>query len=142
MSAQKIIMNFVPPSYDDIITLGQGILDDLPEELDDIIGDVALTIEDLADEILEDELDLDDAFELLILFKHEKEISPGVERKQEENNGTLTVFRRPVLDEWCESGEDLAILLRHLIIEELGRVFDFEDDDIEDMTQRHHQGLL
>ena len=142
MGARKVIMNFIPPSYDDLETIAQDIIDDLPEEIASVNGDIVLEIEDLVDETMEHALDLDDAYDLLLHFKHEKDIAPGIERKQSDNNGTLILFRRPILDEWCDSGEDLSVLIRQLIIEELGRVYDFSDDEIEDMVNRHHQGML
>ena len=43
---------------------------------------------------------------------------------------------------WCETQEDLQSLIRQVMIEELGRHFEFSDEDIEDMTERHYQGML
>ena len=88
------------------------------------------------------ELDLDDPFDLLILYKSGKEISPGVVRKTANDDDVLILFRRPILDLWCESGEDLSLLVRTAMVEELGRHFEFSDDDIEEMSERHYQGML
>jgi predicted Zn-dependent protease with MMP-like domain len=46
------------------------------------------------------------------------------------------------LDMWCESGEDLAAVLRQVMIEEIGKGFDFSEDDIDEMNARHYQGAL
>ena len=140
---QKIIMNFtVPPSPDDLEAIAQDVLANLPEELLEFCDGLALQIEDIADEALEDELDLDDPFELVALFRSGKQISPGVESKVANDDDILILFRRAILDMWCESGEDLTQVVRDVMIEELGSNFDFSEDEIEDMSKRHHQGLL
>lgn len=143
MSGQQIIMNFsVPPSIDDIEVMGQEIIDTLPDDLVEYCEGTVLQIEDIPDEATEQELDLDDPYELMALFKSGKEISPGVERKTADAEDVLVVYRRPLLDMWCETGDDLFSVLRQVMIEELGRSFEFPDSDIEAMVSTHHQGLL
>ena len=43
----------------------------------------------------------------------------------------ILLYRRPLLDYWCDSGEDLAQLVRHVLIHEIGHHFGFSDDDME-----------
>ena len=46
------------------------------------------------------------------------------------------LYRRSLLDMWCETEEDLQSLLKQVIIEELGRCFEFEVDDMMEMADR------
>lgn len=143
MSAKQIIMNFsTPPSSDDLEVMATSILETLPEEILEFCEGIELIIEELPDETLEQELDLTDAYDLLALYRNGKEISPGVEKKAANDDDALVVFRRSILDMWCETGDDLNALLRNIIIEELGKYFDFSDDEIEEMSERHYQGML
>lgn len=145
MSNQQIIMNYtLPPSYDDLQVLTRGILDNLPEEIQDKCGedDIDIQIEDMVDETQEQELGLEDPFDLTVQFKSNKEIAPGVQRKTTSGNHVMVLYRRAILDAWCDLGDDLTTLLRQMIIEEMGRHFEISDDDIDEMIQRHHQGLL
>lgn len=143
MDRRQIIMNFtVPPSADDLTIIGQEALDSLPEELLEFCEDLALSVEDIADEAIAAELGFEDPFELFALFRCGGEIAPGVEKKASKEDDTLFLFRRPLLDLWCETGEDLNITVRQVIIAELGQNFDFSEDEIEEMTRRHCQGLL
>ncbi len=143
MDCQRIIMNFtVPPSMEDIEDLASSALENLPEEILGRCDELGILIEDTVDETTLDDLDLDDPFDLLALYKSGKEISPGVERKVANDEDVLVIFRRPLLDMWCETQEDLQGLIRQVMIEELGRYFEFSDDDIEDMADRHYQGML
>ena len=42
------------------------------------------------------------------------------------------LYRRPILDEWCEHGEvTLSELIAHVLIHEIGHHFGLSDDDIE-----------
>lgn len=143
MDRQRIIMNFtIAPSLEDIEAMSASVLETLPEELLRFCEKLKISVEELADETTEQELDLDDPFDLLGLFKSGKEISPGIERKTTEDDDILYLYRRAILDMWSETGEDLTVLIRQVMIEELGRNFDFSEDDIEEMAQRHYQGLL
>jgi len=143
MNQRQIIMNFTaPPSIDDIEALASNALQTLPEELTGLCDALAIRVEEVPDEALESELKLEDPYELIALFRSGKQISPGVESKTANDEDVLILFRRPFLDMWCETGEDLNILVRQILIEELGQNFDFSEDEIDEMSQRHHQGAL
>ncbi|MDB2683036.1 metallopeptidase family protein [Alphaproteobacteria bacterium] len=143
MCAQQIIMSYtVPPSFDDLSVMTREILDSLPEELIEYCEDLEVVIEDVPDEAIMQEFELEDPFELLVLFRKGNEIVPGVESKSTDGEDRFVLYRRSILDLWCEEGEDLTILIRQLVIEELGRMFDFSDEDVEEMVARHHQGML
>jgi predicted Zn-dependent protease with MMP-like domain len=141
--SKHIIMNFnFSPSLDDLGALAGSLLDAMPEELAGYCENLTIRVEDFPDTAIEQELELEDSYELLALFRSGKEISPGVEKKTAAEDDLLILFRRPLLDMWCEGSEDLSALLRHVMIEEIGRTFDFSEEEIEEMTERHYQGML
>lgn len=143
MEPQRIIMNFsLPPALEDLEVMTRDILENMPDELASYCEDVEILIEELPDEATEQELELDDPFEVLALFRKGSEISPGVERKVAANDDCLILYRRPLLDYWCECCDDLSQILRQVIIEEIARNYEFADDDIDDMVQRHYQGMF
>jgi predicted Zn-dependent protease with MMP-like domain len=144
MSQQnQIIMNFsAPPSIDDLNVIASGQLELMPDELLEHIEDLAIQIEDMPDEATESEMELDDPYELVALFKSGKQISPGVEKKSANDDDVLVLYRRPILDIWCETGEDLTSIIRDIMIEEIASNFEYSDDDIEEMAARHYQGML
>ena len=43
----------------------------------------------------------------------------------------IFLYRRPILDYWCETGEDLTSLVKHVLIHEIGHHFGLSDDDME-----------
>jgi predicted Zn-dependent protease with MMP-like domain len=136
-------MNFsVPPSLDDLQVIAQDALDTLPEEIVEFCEDLTVVVEEFADEAIQDELDLDDPYDLIALYRSGKQIAPGVESKVANDDDVLIIYRRSLLDMWCETGEDLNAIVRQAMIEELGHNFDFSDEEIDEMAQRHYQGML
>ena len=142
-SRQEIIMNFsTPPSVDDVTVMAHQILDSLPDELATKCAELILELEEFPDEATEQDMDLSSPYELLALFRSGKEIVPGVQKKVANGEDKIVIYRRPILDLWCETGEDLATLIREIMIEEIARGLEFSDDDVQDMLRRHHQGML
>ena len=43
----------------------------------------------------------------------------------------IYLYRRPILDYWCETGEDLMHVVRHVLMHEIGHHFGFSDEDME-----------
>ncbi|MGB4056907.1 MAG: metallopeptidase family protein, partial [Alphaproteobacteria bacterium] len=109
---QRIIMNFtVPPGTDEMEEMAASVLESLPDEFQEYCEGLASCVEDFPDDVTSEELALDDSYDLLALYRSGKEISPGVERKTANDDDVLIVYRRPLLDMWCETGEDLMTLL-------------------------------
>lgn len=143
MDQGKIIMNFSsPPSAEDIEAMASDIAETLPEEILEFCEEITIQVEELPDESVEQEMDLDDPYDLLALYRSGKQIAPGIESKVANDDDVLILYRRPILDLWIETGYDLMNTIRDVMIEELGSQFEFSEDEIEEMAQRHHQGML
>ncbi len=134
ISRQEIIMNFTtPPTVDDIAVFARQALESLPDEISSKCDELILEVEEFPDDATAQDMELDTLYELLALYHSAKEISPGVQKKIANGEDKIVVYRRPILDVWCETGEDLGSLVREIIIEELARGFEFSEDDIQDM---------
>lgn len=143
MDQNRIIMNFsAPPSGDDVETIAKQLLDSLPEEILEYCDKLAIEVADFPDDATQTEMELDDPYEIVALYRSGKEISPGVERKVANDDDVLMLYRRPILELWCDTQEDLTSLIRDVMIEELAQNFEFSEDEIEEMTARHYQGML
>ena len=143
MTGQRIIMNFSrPPGLDDLQEMAAQVLETLPDELVEFCESLAVQIEDFPDTATEQEQELEDPYELVALYKSGKEHSPGVEMKSANDDDVIMLFRRPILDMWCEECEELELLVRQIMIEEIARNFDFSDSEILAINQAHHQGML
>jgi len=117
------------PSIADIEALAEEAFSGLPLEVRRPVGNVALHVEEFPeDEILVD-LDLESPFELMGLYRG----SPIATKEtgQATDIDHIFLFRRPLLDYWCETGEDLTRLIRHVLIHEIGHHIGFSDEDME-----------
>ena len=143
MDCKQIIMNYsVPPSLEDLEVMGAAALESLPDELAEFSEGLSIQVEEIPDDAIQDELDLEDPFELVTLYRSGSQIAPGVTKKIANDDDVVLIFRRPLLDLWCETGEDLTALVRQSLIEELGGHFDFSEKEINEMARRHFQGML
>jgi len=134
ISRQEIIMNFTkPPTGDDVAVFARQVLENLPDELASKCEELILEIEEFPDDTTIQDLECETPYELLALYHSAKEISPGVQKKIANGEDKIVIYRRPILDVWCETGEDLGGLIREVIIEELARGFEFSEEDIQDM---------
>jgi len=52
----------------------------------------------------------------------------------------LFLYRRPILDYWCETGEDLKHVIRHVLIHEIGHHFGLSDEDMERIEAAEAEG--
>ena len=123
------MLNF-PPNLADIQAIAIKALTSIPEELRRFARDVVVRVEEFPDEDTLDELGLENPFDLLGLYR-----GVALSRKSvfhtPHNVDMVFLYRRPILDYWCESGEDLTDVVRHVLIHEIGHHFGFSDDDME-----------
>jgi len=118
------------PSLDDFAGVARAAFDALPEPFRSAAGEVVLRIDDFADEDTLASVGIDDPFELTGLYH-------GVDIGRREGLGPAAepsrvfLYRRPILDEWCERGDiGLSDLIAHVLIHEIGHHFGLSDDDI------------
>ena len=101
----------------------------LPEGFRRHLGNVVLRIEDFADDEVLDSMGIEDPFELSGLYS-------GRSMREENSwaSGELPpiihLFRRPLLDEWAETGVSLEALITHVIVHEVGHHFGLSDADM------------
>ncbi len=119
-----------PPSLEEIEAIAAAAYAGIPKELTRHVRNVAIRVEEFPDEETQQEMDLESPFDLLGLYR-------GVDLGRKSVNDVVTgvdmifIYRRPLLDFWCETGEDLTHLVRHVLIHEIGHHFGLSDDDME-----------
>jgi predicted Zn-dependent protease with MMP-like domain len=118
------------PTLADIEALALEALRTIPRELRQHVGDVVIRIEEFCDEETEREMELDSPFDLMGLYRGVAMPHKSVDAVPH-GPDMIFLYRRPLLDYWCETGEDLAHLVRHVMIHEIGHHFGFSDEDME-----------
>lgn len=122
-----------PPSIDDITKIAETELARIPEALRRYLGNVVIRVEDFPDEEVEIEMGLESPFDLLGLYRG----VPRPGRSVLDPSGMpdlIFLYRRPLLDYWCETGEPLGDVVRHVLIHEIGHHFGFSDAEMERLS--------
>ncbi len=123
--------NQLAPSLDDFARLARAAFDDLPDPFRSLAGDVVIRVDDFADEDTLASMDMEDPFELTGLYfgvdiGRRDEMGPAAEPAR------IFLYRRPILDEWCERGDvGLDEIIAHVLIHEIGHHFGLDDDQID-----------
>ncbi|HET7594794.1 MAG TPA: metallopeptidase family protein [Stellaceae bacterium] len=120
----------MPPSLADLEALAERGLTTIPAALKRHLGLVVIRVEEFPDSETEQEMELDSPFDILGLYRGVALPRKSVMDARAEPD-IIFLYRRPILDYWCETGEDLYHLVRHVLVHEIGHHFGFSDDDME-----------
>lgn len=115
----------MPPSIEDIAEIADSILDELPDTLRKHTAKLKVTVEDFPDAFVEQEMELETQFDLLGCYQSSG-IAKGGGRKD-----VLFLYRRPILDAWADTGDDLTLLVNRVIVQEIGTHFGFTVEEME-----------
>ena len=118
------------PSLEEIEALAAAAFTLIPEALARHVRDVVIRIEEFPDDETAEEMELESPFDLLGLYRGRPIGEKSVSDPSPEID-LIFLYRRPLLDYWCESGESLGHLVRHVLIHEIGHHFGFSDEDME-----------
>lgn len=124
------------PSLDDFAALAEAALCALPEPFRQAAGDVLIRVDDFPDSEIMAHFGMEDPFELTGLYQgvdigQRDGLGPAVEPSR------IFLYRRPILDEWCERGNvGLNDLITHVLIHEIGHHFGLDDEQIHAIEDR------
>ena len=114
----------------DIEALAQAAVERLPDLFRQHLANVILRVQDFPDADVIDAMALESEWDILGLYWGHPVGNPGGDYTGA-LPPTIFLYRRPILDYWCESGEDLPHIVRHVLIHEIGHHFGLSDDDME-----------
>ena len=121
------------PSLDDFARLAREAFEALPEPFKSLAGDVVVRVDDFADDEVLASFGMEDPFELTGLY-HGADVGSRDEMGPAHEPSRIFLYRRPILDEWCERGDvGLAEIISHVLIHEIGHHFGLDDDQIHDI---------
>ncbi len=117
------------PGAERIEAIARATIAKLPAEFATHLGNVVLHIEEFADDETLEEMAIESPFELTGLYR-----GLPLGAKSVDHSGTMPdmihLYRRAILDEWCESGVTLEALVAHVVIHEIGHHFGLSDEDM------------
>lgn len=119
-----------PPTLADLEAMAERAVRTIPDRLKRHLRNLVIRVDEFPDEEVEEEMRLESPFDILGLYRgvalpHKS----GADPRPDVN--MVFLYRRPILDYWCETGEDLYRVVRHVLIHEIGHHFGFSDEDME-----------
>ncbi len=132
LQVKDIFVGFtVAPSLEDVSAIAETILESMPDDLHKYIGKLKIQTEDFPDAFIEQEMELETPFDLLGCYQSSGPATIGHLASKTQRQDILYLYRRPILDAWIETGEDLTRLINRVVIQEIGHHFGFSADEIE-----------
>ena len=119
-----------PPSLADIESMAREAFAGIPGSLRRHCDGVVIRVVDFPDDKIMEAMDCESPFDLLGLYQG-VDLTRRSISDQAEDLDVVYLYRRPILDYWCEMEEDLMHVVRHVLIHEIGHHFGFSDDDME-----------
>ena len=114
------------PDAAQIERLAEAAIARLPEQFRVHLQGVVLRVEDFADEEVLKELGIEEPFELSGLYSG-RSLDKASSWASGELPPMIHLYRRPLLDEWAETGVSLEALITHVIVHEVGHHFGYSD---------------
>jgi len=126
------------PDAAEIERLAEAAVARMPEGFRRHLDGVVLRIDEFAEDEVLDQLGLEDPFDLTGLYTG-RPIGERSSMLSGELPAMIHLYRRPLLDEWVETGVSLEDLITHVIVHEVGHHFGFSDAEmhaIEEAAER------
>jgi predicted Zn-dependent protease with MMP-like domain len=122
-----------PPSADEIERIGREVLAGLPDLFRRHVAGVVIRVQDFPDEQTLKDLEIEGPFDLLGLY-HGVPVGRGSEFAPPRTDvDMIFLYRRPLLDYWCETEAPLEDIVRNTLIHEIGHHFGFSDEDMDEI---------
>ncbi len=119
------------PSLDDIDALAELAYAQLPASFRRLCQGLVIQVVDFPDDETLDEMNAQSEFDLLGLFRGRGLAHRGAVEETGELPNMIWLYRRPLLDFWCEGEDTLASVVTHVLVHEIGHHFGLSDADIE-----------
>jgi predicted Zn-dependent protease with MMP-like domain len=101
----------------------------MPDAFRRHLDGVVLRIDDFPEDDVLDQLGIEDPFDLTGLYTG-RPIGERSSMHSGELPAMIHLYRRPLLEEWAETGVALEDLIAHVIVHEAGHHFGFSDEEM------------
>ncbi len=118
------------PSLDDLEAMARAAFAALPEEFTTLTGDVMFVVQDFPDSETIAGLGLRSGYQLLGLFRGAP-LAARIANAAGPEPTMIFLYRRPILNMWAGGNDDLADIVRHVLVHEIGHHFGLSDADME-----------
>ncbi len=124
------------PTSEDIATIGEAILKELPAPIGAAVSTVPIMVQDWPDEATLDAMEIDDPLDLTGLYAAVplgERVGLAVPPTEPE---MIYLYRLPILFEWCERGCTLEDVVFDVLTHEIGHHFGMDETAVLRMEGR------
>ena len=121
----------VAPTLQDIEALADAAFARLPEAFRRRCEGVVIQVVDFPDDETLDEMGAESEFDLLGLFRGAGLSQRGAVDETGQMPNMIWLYRRPLLDFWCDGEDTLSAVVTHVLVHEIGHHFGLSDADME-----------
>ena len=118
------------PTAAELQALATKALAGIPDKLTRHLGGIAILVEEYPDDETVAEMALESPFDLLGLY-HGVSLDQKSVGDAPEDIDRIYLYRRPLLDLWCEGGDSLEDIVHNTIVHEIGHHFGLSDEHMD-----------
>ena len=118
------------PSAEHIGALADEAYRTLPQAFRDLAGDLVIRVEEFPDDDTLEEMGCETPFDLMGLFRGTGLAQGAAVPPTGTEPNMVFLYRRALLDYWCEYEEALGDIVAHVLIHEIGHHFGLSDEDM------------
>jgi len=124
------------PTLAEIEALADAAYARLPAEFRRLCEGLVVQVVDFADDETLDEMGAETEFDLLGLFRGRGLPHRGAADETGALPNMIWLYRRPLLDFWCDGEDTLEAVVTHVLVHEIGHHFGLSDADMEAIEAR------
>jgi predicted Zn-dependent protease with MMP-like domain len=125
------LSSYRAPTSEDIDSIARTAFERLPASFRHLSDGLVIQVVDFPDEETLKEMDAESEFELLGLFRGRGLAQGGATGETGEMPNMIWLYRRPLLDFWCDGEDTLDEVVTHVLVHEIGHHFGLSDADME-----------
>jgi predicted Zn-dependent protease with MMP-like domain len=130
------LSSYPAPTSEDIDSIARTAFERLPASFRHLSDGLVIQVVDFPDEETLKEMDAESEFELLGLFRGRGLAQGGATGETGEMPNMIWLYRRPLLDFWCDGEDTLGEVVTHVLVHEIGHHFGLSDADMEAIEEK------
>ena len=123
--------NQTAPTAADVERLAETAFAQLPESFRRLCDGLVIQVVDFPDEETLEDMEAETEFDLLGLFRGRGMAHQSAFGETGALPNMIWLYRRPLLDFWCEGEDNLGEIVTHVLVHEIGHHFGLSDADME-----------